>query len=87
MGFVARRATVAGIAPGTMSKSDIRINIVSGGHVVCLTCSAQLAEVPAACPVCFTPLVPGSFRLLKDAESAARRPAADVPSRRRTRSD
>lgn len=50
-----------------MTRSDTRINIVSGGYAVCLTCSTQLAEVPAICPVCRTPLVSGSFRLVRDA--------------------
>jgi hypothetical protein len=27
-----------------MPRSDARINIVSGGHAVCLTCSTRLAE-------------------------------------------
>jgi predicted amidophosphoribosyltransferase len=56
-----------------MPRSDARINIVSGGHAVCLTCSTRLADVPATCPVCGTPLVSGSFRLVRAAETAAHR--------------
>jgi hypothetical protein len=54
-------------APNPMSGNEI--NIVSGGHAICLACGARLTSVRRACPICKRPLKPGTFRLVRSADA------------------